>query len=216
MKRRDLSGEERDLWALATRDVKPSKNKRSGRDSKSSTKGGDSVLHPSPALRGRGAGGEGASNRERQPVHAPSPSTRQTLGPAPQAGEGRRTRAAPASRAFGGGDPGADRKAAKGLIPIDARLDLHGMTEPAAQTRVTRFILGAREDGLRLVLVITGKGSRGVSGNCGEGRGVIRARFLDWIEQAPLRGAIARVAAAKSKDGGAGAFYVFLKRKTRG
>ncbi len=207
MKRRDLSGEERALWALATRDVKPATKKRSSRASKPSIKDADALLHPAPPLRVKGAGGEGASNRERRPVHAPSPPT-----PLPQAGEGRKTRAAPASRALGGGDPGADRKAAKGLIPIDARLDLHGMTEPAAQTRVTRFILGAREDGLRFVLVITGKGSRAG----GEGRGVIRARFLDWIETAPLRGAIARVAQAKPKDGGSGAFYVFLKRKTRG
>jgi DNA-nicking Smr family endonuclease len=112
---------------------------------------------------------------------------------------------------FGAGDPKADRKAAKGRIPIEARLDLHGMSEVVAQTRVTRFILGARDDGLRLVLVITGKGARAG----GEGRGIIRTRFIDWVEASPLRAAIARVAPAKPKDGGAGAFYVFLKRKTR-
>jgi DNA-nicking Smr family endonuclease len=86
------------------------------------------------------------------------------------------------------------------------------MTEAAAHARVTRFLLGAHSSGLRLVLVITGKGARAGE----ERRGVIRARFFDWIETAPLRAAIARVAAAKPKDGGAGAFYVFLKRKTRG
>ena len=41
------------------------------------------------------------------------------------------------------------------------------------------------------------------------------AGFVDWVEAAPLRAAIARVGQAKPKDGGEGAFYVFLKRKTR-
>jgi DNA-nicking Smr family endonuclease len=209
VKRRDLSGEERDLWALATRDVKPAKKKRKGRAAASPP----AVPRDSSFVaraKGRAPQDEAAlvSKRILHPEERPS-SGRVTKDAA-------RARAPVSVRALGGGDPSVDRRAAKGLIPIDARLDLHGMTEPAAHTRVTRFILGSREEGLRLVLVITGKGSRGVSGIGGEGRGVIRARFLDWIETAPLRGAIARVAQAKPKDGGAGAFYVFLKRKTRG
>jgi DNA-nicking Smr family endonuclease len=198
VKRRDLSAEERALWALATRDVKPAKKRARKKRSDS----------PLPPVAGSDPAPGGSGVRGRQPVPRSVPGARPlTPGPAPaKAGEAKKP-----PPVYGGGDPKADRKAAKGLIPIEARLDLHGMTEPAAHARVTRFILGAREDGLRLVLVITGKGaSRG-----GEGRGVIRARFFDWIEQAPLRAAIARVASAKPKDGGAGAFYVFLKRGDR-
>lgn len=204
MKRRDLSGEERALWALATRDVKPSKKR-------AAKKRADPPL---PPFAGEGSGARGSQRaRAKGPIPAASPPA-----PLPRAGEGRKPRAATTpAPVFGGGDPGADRKAAKGLIPIEARLDLHGLTEALAQARVTRFILGAREDGLRLVLVITGKGARQSHGAAGgEGRGVIRARFMDWIETAPLRAAIARVANAKPKDGGTGAFYVFLKRRTRG
>jgi len=192
MRRRDLSGEERELWALATRDVTPAKKRK---------RKAPAVIAQAPR--------RAATNERPRPankeiaVQASAPATRIAKD---------RTPAAKPPAAFGAGDPMVDRKVARGLMPIDARLDLHGMTQVAAHARVTRFILGARADGLRLVLIITGKGAR--SG--GEGRGVIRAGFFDWVESAPLRSAIARVATAKPKDGGAGAFYVFLKRKTRG
>jgi len=189
VKRRDLSGEERALWKLATRDVKQAK-KRARR----------------PILRDASLRDAPQDEGEIVLILRRAPKARVTKDRAPAA------KPAKPPPVFGAGDPKVDRKAAKGLIPIEARLDLHGLTEPAAQSRVTRFLLGAREDGLRLVLVITGKGA----GRGGEGRGIIRTRFIDWVEASPLRAAIARVAPAKPKDGGAGAFYVFLKRKTRG
>ncbi|MDZ7629540.1 MAG: Smr/MutS family protein [Parvularculaceae bacterium] len=189
MRRRDLTDAERDLWSLATRDVKAAKKRR-----RAASKPVTKPSAPSVAAS----------------VKAPRP--RAETIPAPKPLALRAPAKAKSPPVYGGGDPKADRRAAKGLIAIDARLDLHGLTEPVAQARVTRFILGAQEDGLRLVLVITGKGARAG----GEGRGIIRTRFFDWIETAPLRAAIARAAPAKQKDGGDGAFYVFLKRKTRG
>lgn len=181
MRKRDLSGEERELWSLATRDVKPVKKRaRAALKPPAPPKSG-----PAPRRRAAVAVIAAAS---------PSPPKKKT------------------APVLGGGDPRVDRRAAKGLIPIERTLDLHGLTEAAAHSRISRFILGAHSDGLRLVLVITGKGAaRG-----GEGRGVLRRRFVDWVEMEPLRSAIARVAPAKPNDGGEGAFYVFLKRKTRG
>ncbi len=188
MKKRDLSGEERALWSLVTRDVKPAKKKRRVRTADTPPKKREAASLVPPGASGR----------------LPSQSGDGKKPPAPR----RRT----PPPAFGAGDPAADRRAAKGSIPIERTLDLHGLSEAGAHARVTRFILAAQADGVRLVLVITGKGAaRG-----GEGRGVIRRRFVDWVEAAPLRAAIARVAQAKPKDGGEGAFYVFLKRKTRG
>lgn len=192
MRKRDLSGEERALWSLVTRDVKPAKKKRRPRAPEAPSAKRESPAPPPT----------GAARRRRSDI------------PTAQPGEGMKA-AAPRRKspppALGAGDPAADRRAAKGLIPIERTLDLHGLTEASAHARVTRFILGAQADGVRLVLIITGKGAaRG-----GEGRGVIRRRFVDWVEAAPLRAAIARVGQAKPKDGGEGAFYVFLKRKTR-
>lgn len=111
---------------------------------------------------------------------------------------------------FGAGDPKRDRAAATRRIAIDATLDLHGMTQAEARRRLPQFLARAAADGARLALVITGKGKADGS------RGVLKARFLDWIEETPLRALIARVSPAKPKDGGAGAFYVFLKRQGAG
>lgn len=123
--------------------------------------------------------------------------------------------ATPARRAahfiFGGGDPALDRAAASRRIPVDRVIDLHGMTQTEAHRALFAALPRSAAAGERLVIVITGKG-RPARGQSGPG-GVLRMRFLDWIEEAPLRGVIARVAPARPRDGGAGAFYVFLKRK---
>lgn len=98
-------------------------------------------------------------------------------------------------------------------MAIERTLDLHGMTQVEAHRALIQFIASAAQDGARLVLVITGKGkapSRETRG------GVLKSRFLDWIEERALKSEIARVSPAKQKDGGAGAFYVFLKRKSAG
>ena len=47
---------------------------------------------------------------------------------------------------------------AKGRHAIDARLDLHGMTQARAHRRLIAFLHGAYADGATFVLVITGKG----------------------------------------------------------
>lgn len=87
------------------------------------------------------------------------------------------------------------------------------MTQVEAHRALLRFMASAANNGVRLVLVVTGKGRATALDARG---GVLRSRFLDWVEEPPLRGEIARVAPAKQKDGGAGAFYVFLKRKSAG
>lgn len=112
---------------------------------------------------------------------------------------------------YGGGDPGADRRASSRRSPIERTLDLHGLTQVEAHRALLSFVALAHRDGVRLVLVITGKGK------ASDFRpGILRTRFLDWIEEAPLRAKIARAAPAKPKDGGTGAFYVFIKSKNAG
>jgi hypothetical protein len=119
------------------------------------------------------------------------------------------SRRADATPAFGGGDPRLDRAAARRRLPIERRLDLHGLTQAEAHVRLVRFLTGAARQGVRTALIVTGKGRP-------PGGGVIRRRFLDWIEQPPLRALIARAAPAARRDGGEGAFYVFLKARPAG
>lgn len=121
----------------------------------------------------------------------------------------------PAHFVLGGGDPRLDRRAAKRRMPIERTIDLHGMTQADAHRHLAAALTAAARDGAKLALVITGKGRPPPAG--GEIKsGVLKVRFLDWIEQPPLKGVIARVSSASRRDGGAGAFYVFLKQGRRG
>ncbi|MBC7908642.1 MAG: Smr/MutS family protein, partial [Rhodospirillaceae bacterium] len=94
----------------------------------------------------------------------------------------------------------------KGEMEIDARLDLHGMTQDSAHAHLLAFIARAYDSGRRCVLVITGKGNR-------EGTGVLRANTPRWLNQSPCRERILGFSFAKPQHGGEGALYVLIKRR---
>jgi DNA-nicking Smr family endonuclease len=102
----------------------------------------------------------------------------------------------------------------KGKMTPERRIDLHGMTLGRAHAALRSFILGARAEGLRMVLVITGKGQRsGDPDAIIPGRkGVLRSSLPVWLNEPSLRPLILEVVPAQLKDGGSGAFYVYLKR----
>ncbi|MEX0645022.1 MAG: Smr/MutS family protein, partial [Parvularculaceae bacterium] len=122
-----------------------------------------------------------------------------------------KVRRATKTSAFAAGDPGVERRVKRGKLEVERSLDLHGLREAQARTRLQSFIVKAANDGCRCVLVVTGKGRPEAKTTEDRPRGVIRKRFQEWVDEEPLRGHIARVAPARPKDGGAGAFYVFLK-----
>ena len=105
----------------------------------------------------------------------------------------------------GGIDGATRRRLAQGRIPIEARLDLHGLTAAQAERRLARFVDQAARTGVRCVLVITGKGS--------EGKGVLRRLVPLWLKTPPLSGQILAISQARQADGGGGALYVMLRRK---
>jgi DNA-nicking Smr family endonuclease len=108
--------------------------------------------------------------------------------------------------------PGVDRRNAerlrRGERKIEARLDLHGMTQDEAHRALNAFLDRAERAGWRCVLVITGKGRPGTSA-----QGVLRAAVPRWLNEAPNRVRLLAIAAAQPKDGGAGAMYLLLRRK---
>lgn len=103
----------------------------------------------------------------------------------------------------------------KGKLPVERRIDLHGMTAAAAHSALRQFLIGAYADGVRVVLVITGKGRVGGLDDSvmPRRRGVIRHALPDWLDQEPLRQLIVQAIPAAAKHGGSGAFYVYLRRK---
>jgi DNA-nicking Smr family endonuclease len=113
-----------------------------------------------------------------------------------------------------GRTPGVDKRQAerlrRGRTEIDARIDLHGMTQAEAHRRLAAFIERSAAAGLRLVLVITGKGL--TSEMAGRGSGVLRDAVPRWLNEPGLRPRVLAVTHAQPKDGGHGALYVLLKR----
>lgn len=72
---------------------------------------------------------------------------------------------------------------------------------------LAKFVEVERMNGARCVLVITGKGKAGT--------GVLRRRFLDWINQAEIRPHVSGYSVANARHGGDGAFYLLLKRAVK-
>jgi DNA-nicking Smr family endonuclease len=105
-------------------------------------------------------------------------------------------------------------KMTRGKLQPEARIDLHGMTLAEAHPELIRFILNAHSDGLRLVLVITGKGKwRDDGGPIPQRVGALRHQVPGWLHLPPLGPAVLQVTEAHQKHGGSGAYYVYLRRR---
>ena len=101
----------------------------------------------------------------------------------------------------------------RGKLKPEARIDLHGMTLAQAHPALLRFILNSQAQGRRLVLVITGKGKeRADAGPIPHRTGLLRHQVPAWLSQPPLSAAVLQVAGAHIRHGGAGAYYVYLRR----
>nr|WP_245398612.1 Smr/MutS family protein [Oceaniglobus trochenteri] len=102
----------------------------------------------------------------------------------------------------------------RGKLPLEGRIDLHGMTLDQAQPTLTNFILGSQIAGKRLVLVITGKGqTQRQRDEWHRGHGALKRQVPHWLRMAPLSGAVLQVSEAHRSHGGSGAYYVYLRRR---
>ncbi len=101
----------------------------------------------------------------------------------------------------------------RGKLSPEARIDLHGMTVAEAHPELIRFILNSWSSGLRLVLVITGKGKQGPDhGPIPMRYGVLKHQVPHWLRLPPLGPCVLQVTEAHLKHGGGGAYYVYLRR----
>ncbi|XBQ17203.1 MAG: Smr/MutS family protein [Oceanicaulis sp.] len=118
-------------------------------------------------------------------------------------------------------DQSHDRKLRRGRIEIEARIDLHGLTGARARRDLLAFLHRARANGLRRVLVITGKGAgaRALDRRKFEPwdsdapplPGVIRRSFAKWMTEPDFAEVASGYAEAHRRHGGAGAFYVMIR-----
>ena len=96
----------------------------------------------------------------------------------------------------------------RGRKEIDARLDLHGMTQTRAHRALSDFLQRAHSDGLTFVLIITGKGKIGAE----SGRGVLRRQVPQWLGLPEFRSLVIGFEEAHIGHGGEGALYVRIRR----
>jgi DNA-nicking Smr family endonuclease len=181
-RKRSLSDEERALWDTVTRAIAPLRRRKAAK-AKETVEAAE-VAAPVPAKQVR--------NAVKLP---PPPAPVQRPGPPPLAPLGRRMR----------------QKLARGSSEIDARIDLHGMTQADAHVALAHFLRRAQHNGARVVLVITGKGAR-AGGDAYSERGVLKRQVPLWLESPELRPLVIGVESASVGHGGAGALYVRVRR----
>ncbi len=134
-------------------------------------------------------------------------------GPAPKPGPGKVYTPEAIDVVQVGAPVGLDRRTGdrlrRGKLRVDATLDLHGTGRLEARRVLHGFLMRAQAQGHRVILVITGKGGPSEDG---EGRGVIKRSLPQWLNEAPVRDRILAVHKAQPRHGGAGAYYVLLRR----
>jgi len=97
------------------------------------------------------------------------------------------------------------------------RLDLHGFSLNQANKIVKKFVIESFENGYKKLLIITGKGLRSKAHKnpyLSEQMSVLKHSVPAFIRNdEDLVRKISRISTADLKDGGEGAFYIFLKKK---
>ncbi len=188
-KARPLGPDERALWDYAVRDATP--------------------LQPSAV-----AGAPDPRSPFMQSLHKKTPSSPQAIVPL----AGSELRPKHNTRPLSALDRKTSQKLRSGRIPIDATLDLHGLTQSEAHKRLIGFIESGQRQRFKCVLVITGKGGAGSSDKpwgTDRQRGVLRTALPNWLHAAPLNRYVVKYQAAHIHHGGDGAFYLFLRKLER-
>jgi DNA-nicking Smr family endonuclease len=179
-RKRSLSEEERALWESVAKQTKPLRKKPRVSKSQPSSRQVNAPTTSNPT----------ASSAARLPsakiLRSPEPA------PPPLAPLARRERT----------------QLSRGRKQIEARLDLHGMTQTSAHRELSGFLHRAHRDGLTFVLIITGKGKIGAE----SARGVLRRQVPQWLALPEFRALVVGFEQAHVGHGGEGALYVRIRR----
>ena len=100
---------------------------------------------------------------------------------------------------------------------ISKSLDLHGFSLDEANKKVESFLNDCFEKSVYKVLIVTGKGLHSQNDKDpykSNKLGILKYSVPEFIKNNPeLKKKIKNISDADIEDGGAGAFYVFLKKK---
>ena len=96
-------------------------------------------------------------------------------------------------------------------------LDLHGKTLHEANIIIENFIKKSYEDKVHKLIVVTGKGLHSNNEKdpyISKNFGILKYSIPEFLKNNPdLMKIISNISQASIKDGGSGAFYIFLKKK---
>ncbi|MET0360546.1 MAG: Smr/MutS family protein [Sphingobium sp.] len=106
-------------------------------------------------------------------------------------------------------DSSWEKRIRSGTLQPERSIDLHGHNLAGAHATLDAALDAARRDGVRILLVVTGKPR---PGRVAPGRGAIRAEIGHWLERSPHADRIASVRVAHPRHGGDGALYIILRR----
>jgi DNA-nicking Smr family endonuclease len=192
-RRRQISDEDHALWQAVTRTVSPLRRHRKDHAPVADHAAPKSKPKTSSPSRSAAAAPKQPPKQLQKPVAKPASKPAVVADSAPHL--------APLDR--------HDRqRLARGTQDIEARLDLHGRTQSEAHAALLRFLHRAQADGAKTVLVITGKGGAGSSGE----RGVLKRQVPLWLALPEFRGLVVGFGPAAIGHGGAGALYVRVRR----
>lgn len=181
---RQLTDEDRQLWNTVARSIKPLRRRSPHPDPDDvAPETRPAKSHPVPKAPARAH-----PAAEERRAHAPRPAV-PALSPL-----ARRER----------------QRIARGGVAIEARIDLHGLTQSQAHAALAHFLRRAQADGAKFALVITGKGAR--FAEHGSDRGILRRQVPLWLKLPEFRSYVVGFEDAHISHGGQGALYVRIRR----
>jgi len=113
--------------------------------------------------------------------------------------------------------PNKDVKFSKKKILKIKHIDLHGFTLEQANVAIAKFIQDCYQNKVSKIIVVTGKGLHSNVDKdpyVSKDLSILKYSVPEFIENNDeLMKKIIEIKDAKIKDGGAGAFYIYLKKK---
>ena len=104
----------------------------------------------------------------------------------------------------------------KTSIPKIRKIDLHGLSLDEANKKIETLIGKYFEEGIEKIKVITGKGLRSKTEDnpyVSKDLSILKNSVPDYINiNLKIKNKIKSISKAEIKDGGEGAFYIFLKK----
>jgi len=113
--------------------------------------------------------------------------------------------------------PDKDNIQNKTIIKRTRSLDLHGKTLDEANTIIENFIKKSYEDKVQKLIIVTGKGLHSDNEKdpyVSKDLGILKYSIPEFVRNnEDLMKIISNISEASVKDGGTGAFYIFLKKR---